>query len=382
MARSRVVELRFVPASELVPNPKNWRTHPTKQKEALRALLDEVGIADAVIARPLPDGRLMLVDGHLRQDVSGAEPLPVLVVDLDEAEADKVLLTLDPVAAMAEADAAKLDALLREVQTGSEALASMLTDLAEEAGTLSSKGKEIVEDEAPEPPAVPVTKPGDLWLLGDHRVLCGDSTKAEDVARLLGGRNPFLMVTDPPYGVEYESKKGAVLNDDRFDWSEAYRLFQGDVAYVWHGERTSLDVGCNVRDCGFDIRGRVVWVKPSLTMGRGHYHFQHEAAWYAVRRHATAKWWGGCKQSTVWDIAREDHQHPTVKPVECMARPIRNHGGAEDDVYDPFLGSGTTLIAAEQLGRKCYGLEISPQYCDVIVKRWETLTGKVAELES
>jgi DNA modification methylase len=212
--------------------------------------------------------------------------------------------------------------------------------------------------------------------------LCGDSTKAEDVDRLLAGSKPFLMVTDPPYGVEYESKKGVVTNDDRFDWTESYRLFPGDVVYVWHGERTSLDVGCNVRDCGFDIRGRVVWVKPSLTMGRGHYHFQHEAAWYAVRQHCTAKWKGDFKQSTVWNIAREDHQHPTVKPVECMHRPIKNHGEEDDAVYDPFLGSGTTLIAAEQLGRTCYGMEISPAYCDVIVKRWENLTGEKAVCQS
>jgi DNA modification methylase len=301
------------------------------------------------------------------------------VLDVDEAEGDKLLATIDPLAAMAEADAGKLDELLREIDTGSDALQQMLSKLAEEAGVLDGlDAKEILEDEVPEVPVDPITKPGDLWVLGEHRVLCGDSTKAEDVERLLGHRKPFLMVTDPPYGVEYETAKGAVTNDDRFDWTESYRLFAGDVAYVWHGERTSLDVGINLRATGFEVRGRIIWVKPSLTMGRGHYHFQHEGAWYSVRKNRISKWCGDSTQSTVWKIDREDHAHPTVKPVECMARPIRNHGDVDDDVYDPFLGSGTTLIAAEQLGRRCYGMEISPQYCDVIVKRWETLTGRKA----
>jgi DNA modification methylase len=128
----------------------------------------------------------------------------------------------------------------------------------------------------------------------------------------------------------------------------------------------------------------VIWRKPRFIISRGHYHWQHEPCWYAVRKGGSAKWCGDRSQSTVWDIALkdggEDTNHSTQKPVECMARPIRNHGGKDDDVYDPFLGSGTTIIAAEQLGRRCYGLELSPAYCDVIVARWEKLTGRKAEL--
>ena len=209
-------------------------------------------------------------------------------------------------------------------------------------------------------------KSGDLWQIGDHRLLCGDSTKKEDVARVMGNDKPLLMVTDPPYGVEYESKKGAVTNDDRSEWKESYDLFQGAVAYVWHGERSSLDVGINLRDSGFEIRARVIWVKPSITMGRGHYHFQHEGAWYAVRKGNKSGWIGDHKQSSVWQIDRDDKLHPTVKPLECMARPIRNHEG---DVYDPFLGSGTTMVACQNLNRKCRGIEISPDYCAVILQR-------------
>ncbi len=378
--RNRVKELRLVKAADLRPNPRNWRLHPVAQQDALRGILSEVGYAGALLAREAEDGGLVLIDGHLRAETTPDMNVPVLVLDVNEAEADKLLATLDPLGAMAECDSVKLDSLLRDIDTGSAGLQEMLAELAKDAGLY--KTPEITEDEVPEPPVDPITKPGDLWILGEHRLLCGDSTKAEDVGRLLGDRKPFIMVTDPPYGVKYESAKGAVTNDDRFDWSESYRHFSGPVGYVWHGERTSLDVGLNLRAAGLQIRGRVVWVKPSLTMGRGHYHFQHEAAWYAVRKGCRSGWCGDTTQSTVWKLDREDHQHPTVKPVECMARPIRNHGGKDDDVYDPFLGSGTTIIAAEQLGRRCYGLEISPAYCDVIVERWEKLTGGKAQLEN
>ena len=190
----------------------------------------------------------------------------------------------------------------------------------------------------------------------------------------MDGDRPLLMVTDPPYGVEYENGKGAVTNDDRSDWSEAWALFRGDVAYVWHAERTAIDVGNQIRKAGFDVRSRIVWVKPSLTMGRGHYHFQHEGAWYGVREKATAHWIGDHSQSTVMRLEREDELHPTVKPIECMARPIRNHDS--EFVYEPFSGSGTTIIACEQLGRKCRAIEISPGYVAVAIQRWVDATGK------
>jgi DNA modification methylase len=265
--------------------------------------------------------------------------------------------------------------------------------------------KEIVEDEIPEPPVDPITKAGDLWILGEHRVLCGDSTKAADVARLLAGSTPFLMVTDPPYGVEYDASwrldaglnkqhqtlaDGKVTNDDRASWKDAWDLFPGMVAYVWHGALHSTTVATDLVDSKFQIRSQIIWVKPSLVIGRGAYHWRHEPCWYAAR--GTAKWSGDRKQCTAWEIANmhrtqgsvDDGKtiHSTQKPVECMARPIRNHGDKDDDIYDPFLGSGTTLIAAQQLNRKCFGMEISPQYCDVIVKRWENLTGMVAVRES
>lgn len=403
--RDRIKEFRRVKASELRPHPNNWRMHPQSQQDALRGVLAEVGYVDALMVRPLPDGSLQIVDGHLRAETTPDAEVPCLVVDLDDSEAAKVLATFDPLAAMAESNAANLDAILREVNTGSEALQEMLAELAKDAGLY--KTGEVEEDEVPEPPVDPVTKPGDLWLLGEHRLLCGDSTKAEDVGRVLAGRKPFIMVTDPPYGVEYDPTwrddaggqfgdgktvmRGKVQNDDRLDWTEAYKLFPGAAAYVWHASFFTIDVGVNIRDAGFQIRSSIIWRKPHFIMSRGHYHWQHEPCWYAVRKGATSKWCGDRTQSTLWEIkglnpvggnrSEEKVGHGTQKPVECMARPIRNHGGPDDDVYDPFLGSGTTIIAAEQLGRRCYGLELEPKYCDVICQRWAKLTGKVPTLE-
>lgn len=236
-------------------------------------------------------------------------------------------------------------------------------------------------------------KRGDVIELGRHRVMCGDSTSAEMVAELLDGATPFIMVTDPPYGVEYDPEwrgeydgnlgtraRGKVANDHRIDWTETYRLFPGAVAYVWHAGRHAATLVLNLNEAEFDIRTQIIWSKQQFVFSRGHYHWQHEPCWYAVRPGSSAKWCGDRSQSTIWQISNnsafskekeERTGHGTQKPLECMARPIRNHGGKKDDVYDPFLGSGTTIIAAEQLGRTCYGMEIEPKYCQVIVDRYE-----------
>lgn len=383
--RDRIVELRRVKASELTPNPKNWRKHPKAQADALRGVLAEVGYADALLARQLPDGGLMLVDGHLRAETTPDAEVPVLVLDVTEAEADKILLTLDPLAAMAEADADALSSLLAGFETDSEAVKKMLSDLSDEAG-IEKPVVDVPEariDEAEELRKKWGVERGQLWVIGKHRLLCGDSTSAEDVGRLLDGEKPVLMVTDPPYGVEYDpswreragvnlnSKKlGLVANDDRVDWSEAWALFPGDVAYVYHAGLHAGAVQVSLESVGFEMRAQIVWAKDRLALSRGDYHWQHEPCWYAVRRGGKGHRTDDRSQSTLWEIpAREDsgHGHGTQKPAECMARPIRNHDAAS--VYEPFSGSGTTLVAAEQLSRRCYAMEIEPKYVAVALQR-------------
>jgi DNA modification methylase len=253
----------------------------------------------------------------------------------------------------------------------------------------------------PDLPEQPVTRRGDLWWLGEHRVGCGDSTSAVDVAPVLAGCEPHLMVTDPPYGVDYDpswrarrgcgvSKRaqGKVLNDDRADWREAYALFPGDVAYVWHGALHGDVVAAGLAASGLQRRTQIIWVKQHFTLGRGDYHWQHETCWYSVRDGKPSHWQGDRTQTTVWEIANnnpfgnpqreQSWGHGTQKPVECMRRPIVNNSRPGQAIYDPFLGSGTSLIAAEMTGRLCYGVELNPAYADVMVRRWQLFTGRAA----
>jgi DNA modification methylase len=231
---------------------------------------------------------------------------------------------------------------------------------------------------------------GDIFEIGQHRLLCGDSTRAEDVEKLLQGKEPYLIVTDPPYGVVYDANWrneadrangrpiGAmatmkVNNDDNAYWSETWSLSPSKVAYVWHAGRHAKTVQESLEACEFIIRSQVIWVKNNIVISRGDYHWKHEPCWYAVKKGNKGNWAGDRKQTTVWDIdkpLKSETGHSTQKPVECMARPIKNHDG---DVYDPFLGSGTTMVAAHQLNRKCYGMEIDPKYCQVIIERMRKL---------
>jgi DNA modification methylase len=252
------------------------------------------------------------------------------------------------------------------------------------------------EDDVPDAPETPISQPGDLWLLGKHWLLCGDATVATDVEQLLGDVKPLLMVTDPPYGVEYDpgwrneagaaatKRTGKVLNDDRADWREAWALFPGDVAYVWHGALHATTVADSLEASGFNIRSQIIWAKDRLVLSRGDYHWQHEPCLYAVKKTGKGHWAGDRKQTTLWQIANKDQDaetvHGTQKPVECMRRPILNNSSPGQAVYEPFMGSGTTLIAAETTGRVCYGIELNPAYVDVAVERWQQFTGKDAVL--
>ena len=260
------------------------------------------------------------------------------------------------------------------------------------AGTLPGAGAD--PDDIPETPVHPVTISGDVWLLGKHRLVCGDSTNPETVLAVLAGVAPNLMVTDPPYGVNYDAadrgiarnadgktlshgKRRAVgkpENDHIANWRAAYDLFPGDVVYVWHAALNPKVFQQDLEDAGFEVRMQIIWAKSKLVVSRGHYHMQHEPCFYAVRKNKTANWTGDRKQSTLWQIdtsVKNMTGHSTEKPVECMLRPIENNSSPGQAVYDPFMGSGTTIIAAHMSGRVALGVEISPAFVDVCVKRFE-----------
>ena len=257
--------------------------------------------------------------------------------------------------------------------------------------SLPAKAGQTDPDDIPETPKNPVTRSGDLWVLGEHRVLCGDSPDQDMVERLLDGADPDLMVTDPPYGVNYDAawryqvgrntKDGAYgksTNDDQSDWQAAYALFPGRIAYVWMGSLTLSIAARGLDACGFIRRSLIIWDKGRIVIGRGHYHWRHEACWYAVKKGGKANWKGDRKASTLWEIdnpRKSETGHSAQKPVECMQRAIHNPRG---DVYDPFVGSGTTIIAGEREGRSIYAVEIKLAYVDVAVTRWEDFTGKKA----
>lgn len=251
-------------------------------------------------------------------------------------------------------------------------------------------------DAAPGIPDHPIVCAGDVWLLGDHRIVCGDSTDPATVRAVLGDDRPHLMVTDPPYGVEYDpswrnkriglsgAAVGQVLNDDRTDWAAAWRLFPGDVAYCWHAPTFQPIIQASFEEAQFTVRSQIVWNKSRFVIGRGDYHWKHELCAYCVRKGATGHWQGSRDQTTVWDIAHtvSESGHGTQKPIECMRRPILNNSAPGDAVYEPFSGSGTTIIAAEMERRRCLAVELNPLYVYVAISRWQNFVSRAAVLQA
>jgi len=378
----------------LVYDPANVRQHNEKNIEAIKASLSRFGQQKPIVVDA--DGVVRAGNGTLIAAKSlGWSSIQVVRTELRGAEATAYAIADNRTAELAEWDDEALAQQLAMLRIESDALALATGFDAREIERLLLDMRGVQEDEVPDPPASPITKPGDLWLLGEHRLLCGDSTSATDVARLLDGAVPFLMVTDPPYGVEYDpewrmdagltgntARMGKVTNDDRADWTEAWKLFPGDVAYVYHAGLFASTVQQSLERAGFAIRAQIIWAKDRMAISRGDYHWQHEPCWYAVRDGRKSHRTDDRTQTTLWSIpARDDsgHGHGTQKPIECMERPVRNH--LADTVYEPFAGSGTTVIACERTVRACMAMEISPAYCDVAVQRWEALTGKKASRE-
>ena len=388
----------------VTPYAGNPRRIPAAAVSAVAASIRRYGFRQPIVV----DAEGVVIVGHTRLQAAtqlGLKTVPVHVADLTPEQAAAYRLGDNRTGELAAWDdqalAAELTALVAASSMDVAAVSEMTAFDTRELDRLLGRSKGQTDpDDVSDPPAEPVTTLGDLWVLGQHRLLCGHATSADDVGRLLDGVSPTLMVTDPPYGVRYDptwrddcggtfvnaavAMRGSVTNDDVVNWQEAWARFPGDVAYVWHAGIHAADVFQQLASVGFTTRAQIVWRKPHFILSRGHYHWQHEVCWYAVRQGRTAHWVGDRSQSTVWDIAGMNPAggcgeaklgHGTQKPVKCMERPLRNHEG---DVYDPFVGSGTTLIAAERQHRACYALEIEPRYVDMAVARWEAYTGQTA----
>ena len=397
------IQIEQWPLDRLLPYAANARTHPDEQVAQIAGSIAEFGFNVPCLV----DERGVLVAGHgrlLAAQRLGLSQVPVIRLDhLTDAQARAYRIADNQIALNSGWDDALLSAevaRLKEDGVDLELLGFPEDELDRLlAGLDGEKGGNEDEDVVPEPPVTPISRPGDLWILGRHRLLCGDATCASDVARLLGDVRPHLMVTDPPYGVDYDpswrndagvsatARTGRVSNDDRADWREAWALFPGDVAYVWHAGVHARTVAESLDASGFPIRSQIIWSKSRFVLGRGDYHWQHEPCFYAVRKGATGHWQGARDQSTVWMIGGGGDEdaatvHGTQKPVECMRRPMINNSERGDAVYEPFAGSGTTMIAAESVERRCFAMEIDPRYCDVIIERWQSFTGSKAQLET
>jgi len=395
------LKIEMWPIDKVLPYAQNARLHPNEQVATIARSIAEFGFVNPCLV----DADGVLIAGHgriLAAKQLGIDTVPVIRLGhMTEQQARAYRLADNAISLQSRWSPEMLKVELTELKASGFNLDLTGFPEVELVQFLTGVNDGADPEVVPEPLPVPVSQTGDIWLLGNHRLMCGDATKADDVAVLLDGAEPHLMVTDPPYGVEYDpdwrnradrangkpygaSAVGIVGNDDRANWEVAWKLFPGDVVYAWHPEGArSVEHHAALVAAGFDVRMQIIWAKQQFPIGRGNYHVQHEPCWYAVRRGKTAHWSGDRTQSTLWEIdkpRKSETGHSTQKPIECMRRPIQNNSRQGDSVYDPFLGSGTTMIASEMMGRKCYGMEISPAYVDVCVRRWETFTKKQATL--
>lgn len=378
--------------TELSSDPANARKHSQRNIEAIASSLRRFGQQKPIVV----DKSNVVRAGNGTLEAArhlGWDQIDVVFTNLESSEATAFAIADNRTAELAEWNddvlAASLQGLDEELQAAAGYEGKELDQILSTLDTA-----DVVEDEVPEVPDDPTTQPGDLWLLGDHRLLCGDSTKQEDVDRLMGGERADLWLTDPPYNVAYEGKTKDALTIDNDSMADAdFREFlvkcfscafqvlkPGASFYIWHADSEGYNFRGAVHDCGEQVRQCLIWQKNVMVMGRQDYQWKHEPCLYGWKKGASHGWYSDRKQTTVLEFDRPSRstEHPTMKPVSLFSYQMANSTAPQGLVYDAFLGSGTTLIAAEQLGRKCYGMELSPQYCDVIVERWQNLTGKEA----
>jgi DNA modification methylase len=388
------MKIETVDINSLAFDPANLRKHGTRNMDAIKGSLRKFGQQKPIVV----DGKGIVLAGN--GTLRAARELGWPTVNVVRTELTGTEATAFAIADNRSAELAEWDEKLGEVLASLKAEDFPIEEIGFDEKELAKLGSEKTQDVDAEPQTDKAeelrvkwgVELGQVWQLGEHKIACGDSTSAQVVERLLGDEKPHLMVTDPPYGVEYDASwrqdagvagagaaTGKVLNDDRADWTEAWELFGGDVCYVWHADKFSPVVARSLETNKFQMRALIVWAKSQHTFGRGDYHSQHEPCWYAVRKGATGHYNGDRTQSTLWEIdkpKKSETGHSTQKPVECMERPIRNNSLTGDLVYEPFSGSGTTIIACERTGRKCRAIELNPAYVAIAIQRWADATGK------
>jgi DNA modification methylase len=436
---SSTLTIEQVPIDQLQPDPANPRRISEEELDALERSLRQFGFVQPVLARREDQ---TVIGGHQRLVAArrlGFATVPVTYLDIQVEQARVLNVALNKIGGTF--DDALLARLLADLQASSDIDLSLSgfgeDEIADLLRSLEVREKrERVEsfdlDNAlEEATRAPRSKLGDLWALGDHRLLCGDSTDPEAVARLLDGAEPKLLATDPPYGVSYDAswrdgvynalgpaekaymridghldaddataapggvhgrkrRNTTISGDTRVDWSAAFELVPSlTVGYVWHAGVHAGEVAAGLERIGFEIVSQVICDKGLFAMGRSWYHWSHEPCWVVRRKGAKVRFLGSRDQATIWHApspkmimagsAEPRLDHPTQKPLVLFETPIRNHLKAGESLYEPFCGSGTALIAAERTGTRCYAMEIDPIYLEVALRRWERFAGSTAE---
>jgi DNA modification methylase len=416
------IQIERWPIDRLIPRANNPRTHSREQVASIAASMREWGWTNPILVGADDD----IIAGHARllaAEKLGMKEVPVIPLrELSPAQRRALVIADNQLAISGAAwDEEMLRVELAILHEADYDLSLVGFDDIELQRLLEAQEAApglVDEDAAPELQPDPVARLGDLFILGDHRLTCGDCTDPDVVARLLGDAKPLLLVTDPPYGIELDSEwrdraglngcgpaeasymkhrteghhETSISGDTRADWSEAFELLPSlQVAYCWHASRFTREVLNGLERIGFLYPQQIIWNKGRVVLTRTLYWFQHEPCWFVRKKNAP--WYGkpGSENSTIWDSPspkfimggsdEEKFDHPTQKPMELMRRPILNHTLPGESCYDPFLGSGTTLIAAEQTGRGCFGVELDQKYVDVIIRRWQAYTGKQAVLD-
>lgn len=441
----RELKLEYVPIDELKPFAKNPRKISEAGLEKIRRSIEQFGFANPILVQ---QGTNVIIAGHQRwkaAKAAGLDRVPVVYLDMDDETAKAYNIADNRTAEEAEWEPALLSELMSELKDiGFDLTLTGFEDkeIGEILNWAPDEGVIVEEDNPPAPPDESITKPGCLWLLGDHRLLCGDATVKADMDKLMAGQLADMVFTDPPYNVDYTggTSEALKIKNDNMDDSAFYNFLHdafscmlevtkpGGGIYVCHADSEGINFRSAMVNAGWLLKQCIIWVKNSLVLSRQDYHWRHEPILYGWKPGAAHTWYGGRDKDTVWEtpefltveetdngcvlhftngshtvvlqvpsyeVVSATHEigttvwrverptrnaeHPTMKPIELIARALRNSSKPGDVILDPFGGSGSTLIACEQLGRSCYTMELDPRYCDVIVERWQNFTGKKAK---
>jgi len=401
------MQIKLAEISNIKPYENNPRKLSEQAIEKVAMSLKEYGFRQPIVV----DKNMVIVAGHTRYRASkklGLKQVPISVIDnLSEEQINAYRIADNRTAEESEWDSELLKMEIKDLEAKDFKL-DLLGFNDEQLNNILFEEKQGLtdEDEVPEAPEEPISKLGDIWKLGNHRVMCGDSTQINSVEKLMNNQKADMIFTDPPYNVDYGKLKGNSKNNNRFKERKIMNDFMsedqfiefltesfsnckiiaklGCPIYICYADKQAINFLKAIKNVDFYHSSNIIWKKDSLVLGMSDYHSIHEPIIYGWFKGGSHNYYGNRKQTTVWDCKRpkKNDLHPTMKPIELIEKAILNSSKTEDLLYEPFGGSGSTLIACEKQSRICYSMELDPKYCDVIIKRWENFTGKKAELEN